>query len=133
MTTSFSDVADKDQLFFTQANGEDETEEPTLQWKKQSRKEATEWVANEELSSMEPNIMEFTKVDGNTTLYSLQGIKTNVRIHVEQDVDLVLKNLILKTLGQPHDEMLQTTDRRYNHINVDVDGINLKDGLQGEF
>ena len=45
-TTSSSDVADEKQFFFTQADGEDATEEQILQRKKQSRKKATERVGN---------------------------------------------------------------------------------------
>ena len=64
---------------------------------------------------MRPSIKEFTKVDGNITSYSLHGIKANARIRVDQDADLVLKNLRLKILGQPHDDVLLTMDRRYKH------------------
>ena len=62
---------------------------------------------------MKPSIKEFTEIDGNTTSYSLHAIKANARIRVEQDADLVLKNLKLKILGQPHDDVLLTTDRRF--------------------
>ena len=65
--TSSSDVADEEQFFFAQVDGEDETEEQSLEKKEQSCKKATEWVAHEEPSSMEPSINEFTKIDGNTT------------------------------------------------------------------
>ena len=77
VTTSSSDVADEEQFFFTQTHGEDETEEQTFERKEQSRKKATEWVAYEEQSSMKPRIKEFTKIDGNTTSYSINGIKAN--------------------------------------------------------
>ena len=53
VTTSSSDVADEDQFFFAQADGEDETEEQTLDRKEQSRKKVTEWVAHEQPSSMQ--------------------------------------------------------------------------------
>ena len=128
VTTSSSDVADE-KHFFTQADGEDETEEQTLERKERSRKKATEWVTNEEPSSMKPSIKEFTRIDGNTTSYSIQGIKANARIRVEQDVDLALKNLKLKLLGQPYDEVLLTTDKRFKHYKVNEDRIILKDGL----
>ena len=77
ITTSCSDVADEEQFFFTQTDGEAETEERTLERKEQSRKRATEWVAHEEPSSMKPSIKEFTKIDGNATSYSIHGIKAN--------------------------------------------------------
>ena len=67
VTTSSSDVADEEQFFFAQADGEDETEEQPLERKKQSRQKAKEWVAHEEPSSMKPSIKENTKIDGNTT------------------------------------------------------------------
>ena len=78
---------------------------------------------------MKPSIKEFTKIDGNTTAYSLHGIKANARIRVEQDADLVLKNLKLKILGQPYDDVLLTTDRRFTHYKANEDRIILKDGL----
>ena len=112
VSTSSSDVADEEQFFFTQPDSQDETEEQILQRKEQSRDKAAEWVTNQELSSLKPSIKEFTKIDGNTTSYSINGIKASARIRVEQDADLVLKNLKLKTLGQPHDDVLLATDRR---------------------
>ena len=78
---------------------------------------------------MQPSIKEFTKIDGNTTSYSLHEIKANARIRVEQDANLVLKNLKLKILSQPHDDELLTTDRRFKHYKANEDGIILKDGL----
>ena len=112
VTTCFSDDPDEVQLFFTQADGEDETAEQ-IQRKEQSRKKATEseWVVNQELSSMKPSMQKFTKLDGTTTSYSTNGIKANARIRLEQDADPVLKNLKLKKLGQLYDDVLVTTDR----------------------
>ena len=78
---------------------------------------------------MKPSIKEFTKIDGNTTAYSLHGIKANARIRAEQDADLVLKNLKLKILGQPHDDVLLTTDGRFKHYKANEDRIILKHGL----
>ena len=78
----------------------------------------------------EAKYQEFTKIDGNTTSYSLHGIKANARKRVEQDADLVLKNLKLKILGQPHDDvLLTTTDRRFKHYKANEDRIILKEGL----
>ena len=129
VTTSSSDVADEEQFFFTHADDQDETEEQILQRKEQSREKAVEWVVNQEPSSMKPSIKAFTKIDGNTTAYSLHGIKANARIRVEQDTDLVLKNLKPKKLGQPYDDVLLTTDRRFQHYKANEDRIILKDGL----
>ena len=129
VSTSSSDVADEEQFFFTQSNSQDETEEQILQRKEQSQKNAAEWVTNQELSSLKPSIKEFTKIDGNTTSYSINGIKASARIRVEQDADLVLKNLKLRILGQPHDNVLLATDRRYKHYKANEDRIILKDGL----
>ena len=72
---------------------------------------------------------EFTKIDGNTTSYSMNGIKANARIRVEQDVDLMLKTMKLKILGQPHDEVLMMTDSRYKNYKSNEDRIVLIDGL----
>ena len=78
---------------------------------------------------MKPSIKEFTKIDGNTTSYSIYGIKASARLRVEQDADLILKNLKLKIFGQPDDDVLLTTDRRFKHYKANEDRIILKDGL----
>ena len=83
VSTSSSDVADEEQFFFTQTDDQDETEEQTLQRKEQSQKKEAEWVVNQEPSSMKPSIKEFTKIDGNTTSYSINGIKATAGIRVE--------------------------------------------------
>ena len=129
VTTSSSDVEDEEQFFFTHTDNQGETEEQILQTKEQSREKAVEWVVNQEPSLMKPSIKAFTKIDGNTTAYSLHGIKANARIRVEQDTDLVLKNLKLKKLGQPYDDVLLTADRRFKHYKANEDRIILKDGL----
>ena len=129
VSTSSSDVADEEQFFFTQTDNQDETEEQILQRKEQSQKKAAEWVLNQEPSSMKPSIKDFTKIDGSTALYSINGIKASARIRVEQKADLVLKNLKLKILGQPHDNVLLSTDRRFKHYKANEDCIILKDGL----
>ena len=129
ISTSSSDVADEEQFFFTQTDDKDETEEQILQTEEQSREKAAEWVVNQEPSSLKPSIKEFIKIDGNTTSYSLHRIKANARIRVEQDADLVLNNLKFKILGQPHDDVLLTTDKRFKHYKANEDRIILKDGL----
>ena len=75
--TFSSDAADEEQFFFTQTDGQDETEEQILQRQEQSQKKAAEWVLPQKQSSMKPSIKEFTKVDGNTTSYSINGIKAS--------------------------------------------------------
>ena len=129
VTTSSSDLADEEQFFFAQVDGEDETEQQTLERKQQSRKKATVWVAHEEPSSRKPSIKEFTKIDGNTTAYSIHAIKANAQIRVEKDVNLVLNNLKLKKLGQPYDEVLLTIDKRFKHYKANEDRNNFRDGL----
>ena len=59
----------------------------------------------------------------------MNGIKANAKIRVEQDVDLVLKNMKLKILDQPHDEMVIITDSGYKNYIANEDRIILKDGL----
>ena len=71
----------------------------------------------------------FTKKDGDTTSYTKNGIKTNAGIRLEQDVDLVLKNMELKILGQPHEEVLITTDSRYKYYKANEDCIFHEDCL----
>ena len=59
----------------------------------------------------------------------MNGIKANARIRVEQDIDLVLKNMKLKISGQPYEEVLIMTDSRYKNYKANEDRIILKDGL----
>ena len=128
-TTSSSDVADEEQFFFTHADDSNESEEQTLERKEQSRQNAKQWAAKEESSALKTSVKEFTKVDGNTTSYSMNGTKANARTRVEQDVDLVLRNSKLKILGQPYGEVLILTDSRYKNYKANEDCIILKDGL----
>ena len=101
VTTSSSDVADEEQIFFTHADDGEESEEQTLERKEQLGQNAKQWAANEESPALKTSVKEFTKIDGNITSYSMNGSKERARIRVEQDVDLVLKNMKLKILGQP--------------------------------
>ena len=101
VTTSSSDVADEEQFFFTHADNTSVSEEQNLERKEQSKRNAKQWAANEESPALKTSVKEFTKIDGNTTSYSMNGIKANARLRVEQDVDVVLKNMKLKNLGQP--------------------------------
>ena len=129
MSTSSSDVADEEQFFFTRTDGQDETEEKILQRKTQSQKKAVEWVVKQEPSSMKPSIKNFTEIDGNTTSYSINGIKASAATRAEQEVDLALKNLKFKKFGPPHDDVLLTTDRRFKHWKANEVHITLKDGI----
>ena len=122
VTTSSSDVTDEEQVFFTHADDGQERKE-------QSRQNAKHWAANEESPALKTSVKQFTKIDGNTTSYSINGIKANAKIRVEQDVDLVLKNMKLTILGQPYDEVLIVTDSRYKNYKANEDRIILKDGL----
>ena len=129
VSTTSTDVADEEQVFFTLTGAQDQTEEQILQPKEQSQKKAAEWVLNQEPSSMKPSIKEFTKIDGNTTPYSINGIKASAQTRVEQGADLVLKNLKIKILGHPHDDVLLSKDRRFKHYKANEARIILKDGL----
>ena len=71
-----------------------------------------DWVANKEPLASRKSVKQFTKIDGNTTSYSMTAIKEKRRMQAEQVVEQVLKNLKLKILGQPAGEMLLTTDKR---------------------
>ena len=126
---SSSDVADEEQVFFTKADNNHESEEKTLERKEQSRQIAKQWAAHEESAALKTSVKDFTMIDGNTTSYFMNGIRANARIRVEQDVDLVLKNMKLEILGQPHDEVLVMTDSRYKNYTANEDRIILKDGL----
>ena len=128
-TSSSSDVADEEQFFFTHRDYSNESKKQTLQRKEQSKQNAKQWAANGESPAFKTSVKEITKINGNTTSYSINGIKANARIRVEQDVDLALKNMKLKTLGQPYDEVLIMTDSRYKNDKANEDRIILKDGL----
>ena len=99
VTASSSDVADEEQFFFTHADDSNESEEQILERKERLRQNAKQRAAKEESPVLKTSVKQFTKIDGNTTSYSMNGIKAYARIRVEQDVDLVLKNMQLKILG----------------------------------
>ena len=115
VTTSSLVAADKELFFFTQTDIHSVSEEKFLQGKKQSRQNAIKWVADTEPSKSTTSVKKFTKNDGNTTSYSMNGIKACAWKSEEQDVHLIFGNLGLKLLGQPYDEVLLTTDKRYKH------------------
>ena len=129
MTTSSPDVADEEQLFFTHADDTNESEKQTLERKEQSRQNATQWAVNEQPPALKTSVKKFRKIDGNTTSYSMNGIKADARIRVKQDVDLVLESMKMKILGQAYDEVLIKTDSRYKNYNANEDRLFLKDGL----
>ena len=87
------------------------------------------WVADNEPSNLRTIVKEFTKLDVNARSYAMNGIKADTQTRVKQDVDLVMKNLKLKILGQPHIEVLLTTDKRYKHYKTNERRIFFKDGL----
>ena len=109
------------------ADGEAEIDEQTSERKEQSREKAKDWVAHDNPSSKNSSTKEFTKIDGNTMSHSINGIKENARIRVEQDVDLVLKKSKLVILGQPHDKMLLTAQK--DDLSTTKRTKILKDGL----
>ena len=67
VTTSSSDVADEEQIFFTHADDAKESEEQTLERKEQSRQNAKQWAANADSPALKTSVKEFTTIDGNTT------------------------------------------------------------------
>ena len=68
VTTPSSDAADEVQFFLNHQGKENESEEQTFKGKEQSQKDARQWVANEEPSTMKTCVTEHTKVDGKNTL-----------------------------------------------------------------
>ena len=129
VTTSSSDVVDEEQFFFTQSDNNDDSEEQSLERKELSKHNVEHRVANEKASSLKTTVEKFTNIDGNTTSYSMNGIKAYAQVRVEQDVDLVLKNMKLKIRGQPFDEVLMMRDSRCKIYKANEDRIILKDGL----
>ena len=61
--------------------------------------------------------------------YTIFRIKVKAQIRVEPEVDIVLNNLELKLLGQPYEEVLLTTDGRFEHYKANEDRVILEDGL----
>ena len=90
------------------------------------RQNAKQWVANEEPPSLKTSVKELTKIDVKTTSNSMNGIKANALIRVEQDVDLVLKKMKLKFLGQQFDEVIITTDSQFKLYKANEDRVNKK-------
>ena len=129
VTISFSDVADEEQFFSTQTDINDESEQQTLERNEQSIQNAKQWVNNEEPSSLKTSVKEFTMIDGSTTSCSMNRIKANAPLRVKQNVNLALRKMKPKILGQPFDEMLIMTDSRYKSYKAIEDRIILQYGL----
>ena len=83
VTISSSDVADEEHFFFTHAANGKESKELTLERIERSRQKAKQWVGIEESPVLKISVKEFTKIDGNTASYSMNGIKAKARIRVE--------------------------------------------------
>ena len=93
------------------------------------RENARKRVAKKEPPSLKTSVKKFTKIDGNPTSYSMNGIKANARLRVEQDADLVIKNMNLKILGQAQDDVLITRNPQYKLYKANEELKNLRDGL----
>ena len=78
-TTSSSVVNEEEQFLFTQSDNENESDEQISQRKQQPRIKTRGWVANAEPSSWRTSVKEFANFDGNTTSYSMNGIKASAR------------------------------------------------------
>ena len=78
---------------------------------------------------MMPIIKDFLEINLNQTSYTTKGIKAKARVRVEQDVDVVTKNLKLTILGQPHDEVLFASHSWFEDYTANEDRIILKDCL----
>ena len=83
VTTSSSDFAGEGQFFSKQTYGENETEESNLEHEEQSRENLTDWLAKEEPSSLMPSIKEFKNIDGNSMLYTIDGVEAIARKRME--------------------------------------------------
>ena len=129
VTRSPSEVVDEEHLFFTQADNGNDSKEQIFQRKGQSWQNAKDCVAVEEPLSLKISVVEFTKIDRTTTSYSLERIKANARVRVKQDVDKVFQILELKILGQPHGEVLLTTERLFKHYEANESRILLKEEI----
>ena len=79
VTTSSSDVADAERFFFTEADNKDKSQKQTPERKEQSRLNAKHWVAYEEPPSFKTSVEKVTKIDGDTTSPTMNGIKANAR------------------------------------------------------
>ena len=99
VTTSSSDATAEKEFFFTQAENENESEQQAPEQEEHSLQNAKQWAANAEPPSLKTSVKEFSKIEGDTTSYYMNGIKANACTRVEQDVDLVLKNMKMKNLG----------------------------------
>ena len=127
VTTSSSDVVDK-KTFFKSTDNKDKSEEQTPERKEQSRQNANQGVEKEEPPSLKTSVKKVTKIDGNTTSFSMNRTKANAPIRVKPDVDLLSKNMKLKNQGQPHDEVVITTDWRCKHYKANEERLILEGG-----
>ena len=102
VASSSLDVADEELFFFRQADVKKKPKEKNVKVRKNLGEKSSKWVVNEDLSPIKPNNKEFTKIDRNTTIFSINGSQTNARIRVEQDDDLFLRKIKLLISDEPH-------------------------------
>ena len=128
VATSCSDVADEEEFFFIQTDGEDETEEQTLKLKEQSRK-------MRQLCSKRGTIPSDAKYqqkyEGRRKQYVIlfqrnQSVCTQTTKARPPSSTKVFKTRIL---GQLHDEVLLTSDSCFRHKKANEDRITLRDGV----
>ena len=112
VTTSSSDVADAEQAFFTLADNQDESEEQTFDWKEQYRQNAKQWVANEEPSSLKTNVREFYKNRRKHYVVFHERNQNKCTNTSRARYRFCFEDMKLKIPGQPHDQLLMTTDSR---------------------
>ena len=91
LTASSSDVTDEEQFLLRQADNKNESKKQSFQRKEQSPKDAKQWLANEEPPWLRNSVKEISKIDGNPTINSMNGIKSNARLRLVEDVFLVLQ------------------------------------------
>ena len=102
MITSSLEVNREEKKFFALPDNYHLLGQKTFERKTQSQQARKDGLANKGPSSfLRTSIIEFTKVDGNSTSYSMNRIKASASRRVKEDADLVLTKWKLQILGQP--------------------------------
>ena len=105
---------------------DDELDENQLWQEKQNVRDHAQNETHNEPENDVTELQQFHKPTSGLISYSSGHFKDNARIRLEQNNDIVLRNLRAKIEGNPFDENELTSDSRYQHYLQNITRIEIK-------
>ena len=116
-------IVDEEQIYILP---EDEIDENQLWEEKQNIRNQAQTETNNEPETDVSELQQFHKPTSGLISISSRYFKDNARIRLEQNNDIVLRNLRAKLEGNPFDENELASDYRYQHYLQNITRIELK-------